>query len=78
MEPNGFIIYFNRGITCALSTSGHKQYPPKVWIKIIQIMVFIEYPHEGIAFLLGFVKAMQYPSRTFEICYGTQRIYNIP
>jgi len=38
---------------------------PIAWIKIIQSMVFIEYFREGIAFLLGFVKAMFYPSRTF-------------
>ncbi len=27
MEPKGFLIYFNRGIACALSNFGHKQYP---------------------------------------------------
>jgi len=26
MEPKGFLIYFNRGITCALNNFGHKQY----------------------------------------------------
>jgi hypothetical protein len=36
--------------------------PPITYTKIIQSMVFIEYPNEGIAFLLGFVKVMQYPS----------------
>jgi hypothetical protein len=36
--------------------------------------MFTKYPHESIAFLLGFVKAMQYPYKTFEICYGAQRI----
>jgi hypothetical protein len=27
MEPKGFLIYPNRGIACALSNFGHKQYP---------------------------------------------------
>jgi hypothetical protein len=36
--------------------------------------MFDEYPHKGIAFLLSFVRAMQYiPSATFEICYGTPK-----
>jgi GMP synthase-like glutamine amidotransferase len=45
--------------------------------KKIQTMVFIEYPHEYIVFLLGFVRAMQYPSKILEICYGAQRIFNM-
>jgi hypothetical protein len=32
----------------------------------------------GIAFLLGFAKAMQYPSKFENISYGTQRFYGIP
>jgi hypothetical protein len=51
--------------------------PPKTWTKIIQTMVFTKYPREGNVFLLGFVKAMQYLSMTFEICHGAQRISNI-
>jgi hypothetical protein len=31
---------------------------PIALTKIIQSIVFTKYPHEGIAFLLGFVKAM--------------------
>jgi hypothetical protein len=27
MEPKGFLIYLERGITCALGNFGHKQYP---------------------------------------------------
>jgi hypothetical protein len=27
MEPKGFRIYFNKGITCALNNYGHKHYP---------------------------------------------------
>jgi hypothetical protein len=33
---------------------GTSNTPPISWTKIIQFMGFIEYPHEGIAFLLGF------------------------
>jgi len=32
---------------------GTSNTPPIAWTKIIQSMVFIEYPHEGIVFLLG-------------------------
>jgi len=28
-------------------------------------ILFIEYPHEVITFLLGFIKVMQHPSRIF-------------
>jgi len=42
------------------------------WTKIIQSIVFIKYFHEGIAFLLSFVRAMHYPTRTLKICYGVQ------
>jgi hypothetical protein len=38
--------------------------PPIILTKIVQSMVFIEYLHEGNAFLLGFVKVMQYPFMT--------------
>jgi hypothetical protein len=56
---------------------GIRNTPLIAWTKIIQSMMFIEYPHEGLSFLLGFVKVMQYPSRTFKICYGAQRISNM-
>jgi hypothetical protein len=42
------------------------------WTKIIQSIVFIEYLHKGIAFLLSFVRAMQYPTKILKICYGAQ------
>jgi hypothetical protein len=61
MEPKGFLIYPKKGIAHALNKYGHKNTPPITWTKIIQSMVLIKYPHEGIAFLLGFVKVMQYP-----------------
>jgi hypothetical protein len=34
---------------------------PIAWTKIIQSIIFTNYLDEGIAFLLGFVWAMQYP-----------------
>jgi hypothetical protein len=34
--------------------------------KIVEPMVFIDYPNEGIAFLLSFVMAMQYPSNSLD------------
>jgi hypothetical protein len=51
--------------------------PPVGWTKIIQSKMFTKYLHKGIAFCLGFFKAMQYPFKIFLICYGAQRIYNI-
>jgi len=40
--------------------------------KIIEPMVFVDYPKEGIAFLLGYGMATQYPSKFQKICEGTQ------
>jgi len=34
--------------------------------------------NEGIGFLVGFGRAMQYPSTFQKICYGTQYIFGIP
>jgi len=39
------------------------QYPSIAKTKIIEPMVFVDYPNKGIAFLLGFGMAMQYPSK---------------
>ncbi len=65
IEPKGFLIYPKRGITHALSTYGHKQYPTNSLDQNHLVLVFIEYPHKVkvIAFLLGFGMAMQYPFR---------------
>jgi len=38
--------------------------PPIAYTKIIQSIVFTNYPREGIAFLLGFVWVMQYPFKS--------------
>ncbi len=37
--------------------------PPIAQTKIIEPMVFANYPNKGIAFLIGFGMAMQYPSK---------------
>jgi hypothetical protein len=52
------VLYLHRVILGTINT------PPITLTKIIQSMVFIKYPHEGNVFLLGFVKAMQYPFMT--------------
>jgi hypothetical protein len=41
-------------------------------------MVFVDYPNEGITFLLGFGMVMQYLSKFQYICDGAQRIFDIP
>jgi len=51
MESKGGLIYPYRGIAFALNISNA---PPIALTKIIQSMVFIEYPHEGIAFFFRF------------------------
>jgi hypothetical protein len=64
MKPKGFLTYLDRGIACALNNSRHSNTPPIAWTKIIQSMMFTKYPLEGITFLLSFVKAMHYLSKT--------------
>jgi len=49
----GFLRYLKRCSACALNNYGLNNILPIAWTKIIQFMVFIEYLHEGIAFLLG-------------------------
>jgi len=67
MEPNVFMGYPKRGISCSLNPLGHEQYTLLiVWTKIIQPMVFTKYPNEGIAFFTCFVRAMYNTSRSFK------------
>jgi hypothetical protein len=61
MEPKGFLIYSKRGITHASINS--KQYPSNSLDQNNLAMVFMEYPHEGIAFYISCGMAMKYPSR---------------
>ncbi len=63
MEPKVFLGYPKRGLINSLIFYGHEQYPfDNLDQTRIQPMVFTEYANEGIAFLLGFGKAMQYLS----------------
>ncbi len=72
MEPKGFLIQPKRGIAHALSNYGHKQYPSNSLDQNNSIHIFTNYSHKGITFLLGFVRAMQYPSMILQICYGAK------
>ncbi len=62
MEPKGFMGYLERGMHVNWVVLGMNNTPLIVWTKIIESMVFIDYPNEGIVFLLGFGIDMQYPS----------------
>jgi len=57
---------------------GTSNTPPITLTKIIQSIMFTNYPHEGIAFLLGFGMVMEYPSNFFFNMLWSQRNYNIP
>jgi len=46
-----------------VSSFWHEQYPQIATTKIIEPMVFVDYPNEGITFLLGFGMVMQYLSK---------------
>ncbi len=47
---------------------GHEQYP---FNNIDPWCLITKYPNEGIDFLIGFGKVMQFPSTFPNICYGT-------
>ncbi len=55
MEPNVFLGYPTRGIVGVLSSFVHEQYLSN---KIHPWCLIIEYPNEGIGFLVGFGTAM--------------------
>jgi hypothetical protein len=76
MEPNVFLGYFARGIVNVLNNFGHEQYPYKS--NIDPWCLIIEYPNEGIGFLVGFGMATQYPIMCQKICYGAQCTYRVP
>jgi len=76
MEPNVFLKYLVRGIACVLNSFRHEQYLYKSDIYLWCLS--IEYLNEGIGFLVGFGRAMQYPSMCQKICYGAQCTFGIP
>ncbi len=69
--------YLKRGITYELSNYGINNTPMIAQTKISKPIVFVKYPSEGIAFLLGCGMIMQYPFTFQQIWYGAQRIFNI-
>ncbi len=66
MEPKSFMGYPKRGNACQLNSCGHEQYPSNSINQIIESMVFIDYPKEGIAFLISF--GMACSSLLFDAC----------
>ncbi len=64
MEPKQFLIYLKRVLHMHCVILGISNTPPIAWTKIIQSIVFINHLHQSIAFLLGFVWVMQYPSKS--------------
>jgi hypothetical protein len=75
MEPNVFPGQRMRGIIGVLCSFDDEQYPSN---NINPWCLIIEYPNEGIHFLVGFGRVMRYPSTCQKICYGTQCIFGIP
>jgi hypothetical protein len=63
MEPKRFMGYLERGSACELSILRMNNTLPITQIRIIEPMVFTDYPNEGIAFLIGFGINMQHPSK---------------
>jgi len=76
MEPNVFLGYTARGTIDVLNSFGHEQYPSKS--NVNPWCLIIEDPYEGISFLVGFDKAMQYHVTCQKICYEAQCISRIP
>jgi hypothetical protein len=75
MDPNVFMGYLTRGITCVLNSFVHEQYPSN---NVDPWCLNIVYHNEGIGFLVSFCRVMQYPSMFQKMCYGAQCIYGIP
>jgi hypothetical protein len=68
MEPNVFLGYLVWGIACVLNNFGHEQYPFKN--DVDPWCLITEYFNEGISFLVGFNRAMQYLVTCQKTCYG--------
>jgi hypothetical protein len=75
MEPNVFLGQLIRGIVGVLCHFEHEQYPSN---SVDPWCLIIEYPNEGIGFLVDFGKAMESPFTCQNICDGAQCIYGIP
>jgi hypothetical protein len=74
MEPNVFIGQLMKGIVGVLCSFEVEHYPSN---SIDPWCLITEYLNEGICFLVGFGKAIQYPCMCQKICYRAQSIYGI-
>jgi len=63
MEPNVFLGYPKKGITCLVNCYGHEQYPYSSLDQNNLTHGVTMQPNEGIAFFIGFVRATQYLSK---------------
>jgi len=67
IEQNVFMGYPMKGLASVLNFFGHEQYLSN---NINPWCLITKYPNEGINFLIGFGKVMQFPSTFPNICYG--------
>jgi hypothetical protein len=63
-----------RGIVSVLCSFEDEHYPSN---RIDPWCLITKYPNEGIGFLVGFGRVMQYPIMCQNISYGAQCIYGI-
>jgi hypothetical protein len=75
MEPDVFLQQPMSSIVGILCSFEDEQYLSN---SINPLCLITKYPNEGIGFLVGFGKVMQYPIMCEKICYGTQCIFGIP
>jgi hypothetical protein len=68
MEPNVFLGKLIWGIVGVLCSFEDEQYPSN---SVDPWCLIIEYPNEGIDFLIGFGMLMQYPYKFQKIYYRT-------
>jgi hypothetical protein len=60
MKPNVFLGYPKKSIACLMSLFGHEQYPFNSLDQNSSTHGVTMSPNEGIAFLLRFIRAIQY------------------
>jgi hypothetical protein len=78
MKPNVFLGYHKKGISCSLSLFGHEQYSSNSPDQNNSAHGVYNVPHWRYCILLGFGRAIQYPSNCWKIWYGAQTISRIP
>jgi hypothetical protein len=72
MKSNVFLKQHVKGIVGVLFSFEDEQY---ISNSIDPWCLIIEYPNEGIGFLVGFGRVLRYSSTCQNICYGAQCIY---